>query len=547
MNKQINHAFPLPTYRPGQQEVITKILEYFQAGQKIILLEAPTGAGKSAIGFTLAQLLYPAYYLTPQKFLQDQLTTDFGEHGKYIKNLHPMIDLKGRGNYLCEYYKSKSTDPNIDLETKNKLIETSKNRTMCDVGECKRQGKSKLPYCTEEKSICPYYNRLNQAIYSNICLMNFHSFLFQSSITKRFGQRKLLILDESHDTDETLLRFIELNISDKSFIKKGIRFPIYETIQEYLKYFEEIDLSSLIQEEIALARVTLHPKEEEEWERMLIKYNILLESDPERWVLENKSNELLTNISIKPIFADELCQKYILSFADHILMMSATILSKNTMCTCLGLDPNETKMLRMGSTFPHKNRPIYYKPCGPLSYYKKTETYPKLIKSVNEICEKYKDKRGIIHTHNFEIANLLLEKCSNNTKNRFLYQKDMEFHNDKHLMIKKHSKQENPNSIILAPACHIGLSLDDDLARFQIICKVPYPSKADAQIQARMELTPEFYPWKTCTSLIQSIGRIVRHKDDYGDTYILDEDFLKFYKINKKLFPDWIIEAIRGA
>jgi Rad3-related DNA helicase len=91
---------------------------------------------------------------------------------------------------------------------------------------------------------------------------------------------------------------------------------------------------------------------------------------------------------------------------------------------------------------------------------------------------------------------------------------------------------------------HEGLDLKDDLGRFQIICKVPYPSIKDPQIAKRKEESSDYYAWLTATKLVQQYGRIVRHVDDYGITYILDSDFKFFAYHNGEMLPDWFTEAI---
>jgi len=67
---------------------------------------------------------------------------------------------------------------------------------------------------------------------------------------------------------------------------------------------------------------------------------------------------------------------------------------------------------RLGSKFPVEHRPIYFQPAakivgGPQSV---IDWGPKLLGAVNQIVAKYPGKRGIIHTHNFTIADLLVGK-----------------------------------------------------------------------------------------------------------------------------------------
>jgi Rad3-related DNA helicase len=884
----IDDYFPLPDYRQGQKEVIQRILEYFNSGSRFVLLEGPTGCGKSAIGYTLAQFAKNTYYLAPQKFLQDQITADFGENGRCLGGHVPMIDLKGRNAYPCVFY-----DMMLEKElTAEKRVEYQNKQAKhfgCDRGECKSRGESKLLECVEN---CPYFIQLHKAMNAQICLMNFHSFLFQSSIVPNFHKRELLIIDECmhpltnittdigsieigklvnhkinckvlsfnkntgvieykpivrylkrnnqmtykivagsrafyatldhkiytpfgltklrnlhagdlviinkceinkfqqqiilgsllgdsslhvikrikknrfkgpcarvkfqhgpkqfryldwkynimsehvrtppktmvnagftktirrfstkcylyeyvkttlinnkkhpnlkwlnqindfglaiwymddgsqsngvvhfhtegytkhenfiikswlrslgfparvlsyskrkhklyyisigrdgarklakriaqfvpdfmryklplgdwdlydvsienirskpvsyqpivkiepfkqsitydleiadnhnyfagstlvsncHVSEDVLLKFIELRISDRSLINKGIYFPKLETVEQYIEYLEEINLEEIIREQINLARFEDRPKDEDEWMSLQIKYGIMTDSDPSRWICqwEEVSSKASRTISLKPIFVDDFAEKYLFNMADHVLLMSATILSRTAMCDALGMDRDTTKMIKLPCFFPVENRPINFRPSGYMSYNEKAKTLPKLAKDVDSLCRFHGNERGIIHTHNFEICQYLLEHCAIDVSSRFLYQRHMDFDGDKNALLERH--KSSTNTVIIAPAMHEGLDLKDDLGKFQIICKVPYPSKGDPQISARMEVSKEYYDWRTACKLVQSTGRIIRHENDSGVTYVLDEDFRRFFNRAKNMLPSWWRDSV---
>lgn len=547
---RIDKLFPMDEYRLGQRACIEYVMQAFNDGYKYVLLEAPTGSGKSAVAYTLAQSVKRSYYLAPQKFLQDQLTNDFGECGRHVGGLCPMVALKGRNAYPCNYWERWLTDPNTqeDLEgapEKRKRYQDLAYRKLgCDQGQCKRDGKSKLEYCVNPRVFCPYFRQLYKAIDSRICLMNFHSFLFQSSIVPNFGPRDLLIIDEAHNAEDILLQFIEFRISDRHFVKDKVKFPQLDTVKAYVDYFLEIQLKELMERKLRMAQALDQPKEASDWESRLLKLGFLMKADPEKWVCqwEEVSSGASRTVSIKPIFIDDFAHKYLFNMGTKVLMMSATILSKNAMCHALGIDPDAAKSFSLRSTFPAANRRLYYRSCGSLSFANKAETLPLIVEEVDRLCSFHKGQRGIIHTHTFEIADRLLKECSKEVRKRFLFQRSVEFDGDKYALLERHNK--STDSIIVAPAMHEGLDLIDDLGRFQIICKVPYPSKGDPQIAARMKISSEYYNWRTATKLIQSYGRIYRHKRDHGVTYVLDSNFRHFVVDNDYLIPDWFKEAL---
>ena len=82
-------------------EVRTKILQDveddIENNIKYILLEAPTGIGKSWIASKIALMLGQATILTKQKSLQDQYIDDFGAD----QSRSFMNPVKGKSNFLC--------------------------------------------------------------------------------------------------------------------------------------------------------------------------------------------------------------------------------------------------------------------------------------------------------------------------------------------------------------------------------------------------------------------------------------------------------------
>ena len=99
--------------------------------------------------------------------------------------------------------------------------------------------------------------------------------------------------------------------------------------------------------------------------------------------------------------------------------------------------------------------------------------------------------------------------------------------------------------MLVTPSAFEGVDFKGDECRWQILCKVPYPSLGDPQIRKRMEKDHEWYNWLTALRIVQTYGRGVRTVDDFCKTYILDEDFRRFYLGNTRLFPDWFQVAVK--
>jgi Rad3-related DNA helicase len=261
--------------------------------------------------------------------------------------------------------------------------------------------------------------------------------------------------------------------------------------------------------------------------------------NPDNWVLESNYNEKLRQkeLSLEPIWAFDYLDKYVFSHYDMVFLMSGTILDKNLFCGLNGLDVSKTSYYSIGSPFPVINRPIYYMPLGKMSYKSKEETFQRYIPYIQKLLDKYKNKKGIIHTNSFELSNWIQKSIKD---------KRLIFHDssNKDEMLKRHLESEEP-TVIVSPSMGTGVSFDNDSARFQIIAKIPYPSLASQKNKVRQSTNPDWYSWKTACSLQQACGRIVRSTTDYGDTIIIDGGFGDVIKHSSQFLPDWFQDAVK--
>ena len=88
---EVTSNFPFSQRRQKQDYVLKEICDAFNVGYKWIILEAPTGFGKSPIAVSLALTLGSSYICTSTKELQTQYTKDFS----YLKV------AKGKNNFSC--------------------------------------------------------------------------------------------------------------------------------------------------------------------------------------------------------------------------------------------------------------------------------------------------------------------------------------------------------------------------------------------------------------------------------------------------------------
>ena len=146
----------------------------------------------------------------------------------------------------------------------------------------------------------------------------------------------------------------------------------------------------------------------------------------------------------------------------------------------------------------------------------------------------------VVHNcHSYKIAEYLAKHVDKNQSARLLTHttKDRDEILDRHI-------SSNKATVLLTPSMSEGIDLKDELSRFQIVCKVPFPFLGDKRVVLKKKLHPWWYPYATARILVQGLGRSIRNEEDYATSYILDEDWLYFFKRNQNLFPKWFIESV---
>ena len=533
--KKIKPYFPFANIRP-QQEVALEFLHnnFIDNNKKFVILEAGTGVGKSAIGYTFAQFINAmyagsAYFLTTQKILQQQYMADFG------MPKGPMRSISSSSNYQCTFHKNQSCGESL------RALRTAERGS---------------PFWKNCMLNCCYKNEKENFLNSKVSVTNFPYFMAESQYAGKIKPRNFLVIDEAHNVAGELSKFIEITISErfsKSFIGKSL--PTKGTPLQYITWIKNEYLPSLkqklahlekmlekyvgLKEKIRSGEFASISKKFDSLDKHVCKVNRFLKLySPENWVLneippEGKSGK---KIEFKPIDVAPFSDEMLFNFGEKILLMSATILDKNAFCELLGIDKSQCSFLTLPTPFPIENRPIFYSGVGKMSASHINETLPKLVDAIKEILKQHKNEKGIIHCHSYRIASYIKK----NIRSRRLLIHDS-FNRDK--ILSKHCNSKTP-TVLISPSMTEGVDLYDDLSRFQIICKVPYPYLGDKLIRKKMNKWNWWYPLQTAKTIVQAVGRSIRSDSDQAITYILDSDWDTFFKRNRSFFPDSFREAI---
>lgn len=541
----------LSKYKPRkeQKDALSFIESEYQKNKtnKFFLLNLPVGSGKSHLALMISDWYKKNVnktarvdIITNSKILQDQ----------YSGTYESISDLKGKDNYECESY-SCSCAQGSEF---NRL-----NKTSCES--------------------CPYTYSRENFISGGISLTNFYLYILYSIYNPKLMESRdsrVLIVDEAHEFDDVMSDFISIKITEtvvKKFkfsnesevIKKLKSVSSILDYVEFLKYLSGEIVATVEQMEGGLSTQKRNIREDKrdlkiskllktkntdvkvmqlvtDLKQYQLKIEVFLKEYKENtnnWVLESNWNEKTKQkeLSLEPIWAYDYLDKYVFSQYDMVFLMSGTILDKNLFCQLNGLDVSKAVYYSIASPFPLRNRPIFYMPLGKMSYKSKDETFKKYIPYIKKLLDKYKNKKGIIHTNSFELAKWI----ENSIKDPRLIFHDS---SNKDEMLRLHKESDKP-TVIVSPSMDTGVSFDNDDARFQIIAKVPYPSLGSQKNKLRQSNNPDWYSWKTVAGLIQMTGRPVRSDMDYADTIIIDGGFGDVMKHSSHFIPDWIQEAIK--
>src|SRR5215469_9922154 len=186
-----------------------------------------------------------------------------------------------------------------------------------------------------------------------------------------------------------------------------------------------------------------------------------------------------------------------------------------------------TKFIRVESDFPLQNRPIHPMNIVYLNFnnLQLQEVKTKIAIAIDNLMTLHKNHKGLIHTTSYEQLNFIRENISQTNKRRLIVT-DPEIQRDE--VIGEHVNSTKP-TVLISPSLHTGLDLKDDLSRFQIITKVPYPNLGDRWTDAKRKASRQWYTWQTALKLVQGYGRSVRSKEDWAATYVLDSVWI-FYQ-----------------
>lgn len=551
--------WPLRDTKPRdiQVESIRKCLDAYDRGAEYVILEAPPGVGKSAIGVTLARYYGRTYFTTLTAQLQEQYLKDFEYLG--------MRTLKGRAKHKCG----------------------RSNGDSCLVGKELFQGKNACygpadplqpdPAMPTDKAACPYLFSKQSAFNSPLMMSNYHSFLAnigqaalyapgeadegdldsldgdellnaleaqrsQQLIENVNIQRPFMVLDEAHVIESFLLDQTGVGVN---LNKLGVRTDPLPDEEEKVEPYAAW-LTGVLPQLRVREKVLTDAQEKEELRGLIRRIGLVLAkvaAGTAEYIVERDKDFDTGKLkphwfSIKPLRVHEY-GKWLWGYGKRSLFMSATVLDAGQLATNIGLDLSKGDFVQMGSVFPKENRPIVVTPMDMRKSARDT-SWPRVAQMIDGLMSHHSREKGLLLCPSNDMLKFFADNVSKLNRMRLIFAHGK----DREARYKEHLLSRSP-TVLAASGYWEGADLKGDASRFQIIPAAPRPMWF-GQIKARSKMDPSWYRWLTFCKLVQGYGRSVRSDTDEAITYIMDQEFVsEMNRSSGSMIPPWMKEAVR--
>lgn len=550
-----------PAFRPNQWQAMVDVVEEFNAGVKVVFLDAAPGNGKTLMAEGVRQVLgVKGAYTCTTKDLQDQIMRDFGHYAKV---------LKGKRNYPT----ADSPDEFPDINGGDCTMKRE-NLPACPGcagfsswgGDDEGNEGPHCNYCHPTRH-CPYRIAKAVAAGARLSVLNTSYLLTEGNLgISAFAQWPLYIIDEADQLEKILLNYISVEIGPRTRTDLNIGLPEKKTVDDAWIDWVTFTVIPAIHAKLRESKVGqltiggVHDvkaaRKRKTLEELLEKCRSLVATktldDGEEvielesgWVLDGwdeRKEESKTTVTFKPIKVNEYARKYLWDLGPRFLIMSGTFISPEQRAVDLGLEDGEWAVVSVPSSFPADRRPIQIRAEIEVTAKTKKDAHPVIAKQLSEIMRVHPHERILVHSVSYDLTSYLAYNTSDPHRRIVTYSNAYK----RAEALATYLSRED--SVMIAPSFDRGIDLKADDCRVIVIAKVPYPYIGDKQVAARLYGTGRagrvWYAVETIATICQMTGRGMRSDEDWCRTYILDKSFLKLFYENRRLFPAWWTEAL---
>lgn len=544
------------TPRENQVFYINKVIEaFFDEKKSYVVLNAPTGTGKSIIGAVIADVVNSirqspcaSLILMHNNALTKQYYQTFSKFGK-----PRYMQLKGASNYKCDALSTDNAEGLITAD--NCAVQKFRKEKLDDIT---------TQYCNK----CEYQQLKRMKNESKNVITNFSYYFVDRQFADTFERRDIVIWDEAHTINDAFCEHNAIYFSKERLTK------FYEELAENLKLSDLTLFKNLkkVQQDLEAKRITesnykqylqllndIYHTAHDEAQALcdqsgydINKYTKYSKLSKKYFGLGCKVDDLLVynyehifefneatlEATVKPIFIGSMFEETLIH-SEFNLFMSATI-SKEYIVETLKIDPNIVEFIKVPPTFPKEHKQIVFFNTQNLNYrsMQDEKTVATLCKNVEKIVKKHVteyDENGVILTPSF----IVTEKLANAIKAAkipvqiFEHRRGMKADD----VLEAFKKSKGP-SVVLSPSIYEGIDLPGDLSRYQVIVKAPFPSLAEKRMKYILDKHPTIYNLLTIQKIVQGAGRSVRSMDDFAVTYILDSQAQRLFNNSLNVWRD---------
>lgn len=518
---------PLPAkfsaLRDLQVDAARDILEAYDDGADLVTYQGPVGVGKTLIA-KIAQMEQEAkgVYICSDKSLQDQFAEDFGEAAGGSARV-----VKGRGNYPTLLGGSNTTAEDCDYEG----------------------GDDECMWC-DPMIDCPYTVARDDALRSDLAVLNTSYFLHTANYTRNFSGREFVIADEADVLEDALLGFVEFEMPRWIAEMLHLDFPVKGAHKPTLIKWLQRTADAAYQY-AADNRWTLETKQRKSLysfktsslvvaaalQKDLDNSGDAEESQQDRWIRSYDT----TTLKLLPVTVNQFGAKNLWRHGQRWLCMSGTIISADEFVDTLGY-PLDYAFIESDSPFPVENRPVVLAPVANMarSANDPDDELDKARYALERIIEKHKG-RVFVHTGNYRLATWFADNVDAGRRTIVTYRNAWERSRALKMYL------DTPGAIMFAPSMDRGIDLADDKCECQVIAKGPFPNMGDPRVSARMRLEGgwTWYAVQAIRRIVQASGRGVRHENDTCTMYIIDSSVVtNTWRRYKHLFPKYFRDAV---
>lgn len=358
MKSPLELGLPFAEWRPGQRLAIRTCLA---PKTTHIVLNAPTGSGKSTIAAALSRLRPDKRHVI--------LTSTKGLQSQYNETFSHLSDLRGLSNYECLAARDEFKD----------WFGVRRRHVTCDDGPC-REG----AHCGLRDDGCLYFDRRRQFLASNAGITNYAAWLSNRRYGEGLGQADVLVLDEAHNLPDELMSAARIDIPSHILNSRPPK-----TWRDWRRWASD--------------KLTSLPKADEEDTRAgkarLEDSLRKLSGINETWAWDYTIDNFTFEPTIPKLLLPTL---HTFDGECTIIYLSATITPATLIM--LDVDKKDVTFETMESRFPLPMRPVYIRGRTRVDYRSMQipAQHQAWIDEIDDIIGERLDRNGLIHTVSFD-------------------------------------------------------------------------------------------------------------------------------------------------